>query len=168
MDNLEFLTITSGDTQLSPLSAVAPTVRAGLRPLVRAGKGGVPGRPGCTFQLTNRPGGGGAFFSVARGENILAAAAVVYAPEAAEELWQAIEQIHLNTYEVMMKLLRGKVPNSWLASPERPQHLPWLALALQPGLMYSAQDAIWLADFERCLAWTVIELRADFFTANPS
>lgn len=36
-----------------------------------------------------------------------------------------------------------------------PDELPWLAAIVAPRL--PPEDAYWLADYERCLAWTIIE-----------
>jgi hypothetical protein len=36
--------------------------------------------------------------------------------------------------------------------------MPWLSVVLLPtGLTTEREELYWLADFERCLAWTLIE-----------
>jgi hypothetical protein len=43
-------------------------------------------------------------------------------------------------------------------SPEMPGELPWLGMVILPGLALSAQsDVSWLGDFERCLAFTILD-----------
>jgi hypothetical protein len=39
-----------------------------------------------------------------------------------------------------------------------PSELPWLGVVILPGLALSAQtDVSWLGDFERCLAFTILD-----------
>jgi hypothetical protein len=162
MDTLTFLTMTSGHSQPSPLSEAQFALPA-LRPLVLAGGGPVPGQRAYTFQVTSIE--GGAVFSVHDGALILAFCGVAYAPAAAEQVWDNLTQAHLTTYELVVQKLGFNTPDNWLASPEQPATLPWLAVTLQPGLLLRPSAASWLADFERCVAWTIIELR-DFFEVN--
>jgi len=41
--------------------------------------------------------------------------------------------------------------------PHKPPRAPWCAARIEPGLAIHAEDQPWLADFQRCLAWTWIE-----------
>ena len=162
MDTLTFLTITSGHSQPSPLAEARFALPA-LRPLVLAGGGAVPGQQPYTFKVTSIE--GGAVFSVHEGAIILAFCGVAYAPVAAGQIWDSLAEAHVASYEAVVAQLGFNTPDSWLASPQQPVSLPWLAVTLQPGLLLRPSAARWLADFERCVAWTIIELR-DFFETN--
>ncbi|HTV33263.1 MAG TPA: hypothetical protein VME69_09205 [Methylocella sp.] len=41
--------------------------------------------------------------------------------------------------------------------PESPPRAPWCAARIEPGFSSHLDDREWLADFQRCLAWTWIE-----------
>lgn len=158
MKNLTFLTVNSGHAQPSSRAEVKQFTTNMLYPLVMANGGAIPNLPGWTFRLT--PVAGGAFFSVSNGADIVTAGAVVGTQAAADELWPHLEQMHLANYQGMIQMLGGAkhLPNNWIANPVRPKELPWLAVVLQPGLVKHPFAGIWLADFEKCLAWTVLDL----------
>ena len=40
---------------------------------------------------------------------------------------------------------------------EPPGAVPWCGVVAHPGLLLAPDAALWLADFERCVAWTLWE-----------
>lgn len=66
----------------------------------------------------------------------------------AEELWPALESQYLQL---------GDMPGiraADFAAPARPLHVPWCAAM---AIFATPEEALWIADFERCLAWAWIE-----------
>jgi hypothetical protein len=42
---------------------------------------------------------------------------------------------------------------------DHPPHPPWCAVRFEAGLVGRPEDKVWLASFERCLAWAWVEAR---------
>lgn len=100
-------------------------------------------------------GNGCASFDIRRGKDMLVVFNVVAWTEAgAEEGWSAIEKQYLNVADELAK--HGIVID--LAMPEMPATLPWLTTWILPTATQNInpQDIAWMADFEQCLASTII------------
>ena len=57
--------------------------------------------------------------------------------------------------------ITDKAPIDWVL-PEKPISTPWLAVILL-GIHLEVEAAQWLGDFERCMAWLLLE---DVFAAD--
>lgn len=52
----------------------------------------------------------------------------------------------------------GKVPRDLPLDPVEPSSVPWLGVVLLPTVVtIPPEDLGWLGDFQRCLAWGIIE-----------
>lgn len=75
----------------------------------------------------------------------------------AEYAWTHCERLYL---QIMDDLAHAGVPmtESVMQLPPRPEGAPWLAVILTGAALVIPTDAIgWAGDFERCLAWTILE-----------
>ena len=134
-----------------PRSDVSREAIEVLQPLVENG-GPIPG---CApFRVSVDHGAGSAVFTIWLGIEPIVYCALAWTVEGAAEAWPAIAQLYLN------------VSNSYpeLAAPwkevAKPASLPWLAVAVLPFILNQTRDDIyWLGDFERCMAWTILEAR---------
>lgn len=139
------LTLNTGHARRSPRSEVADDVVARLRPLVAAGGGPIPGpTPGYTVRITHE--GQDAIFTVSHEETPVLTAGVATANP--WKVWEAL----LTMAPITVMTTARKV-----GMPAEP---PWLAVVLHD--LSRPADLHWLADFERCLAWTLME------TAEPA
>jgi len=126
---------------------------AALRLLVDAGGGPLPGF--APWRVVIARGDGCATFDVRRGQDSAVLCAVAWTAEGAAEAWSALEKVYLDISDALAPV----APESVLQMPACPESLPWLSVIILPaGLMLtSREDLGWLGDFERCLAWTIIE-----------
>ena len=142
-----FLTLNSGHTMIVPPGAVDPSTIALLRPLIQAGGGPVPKFAKWTFKVTNTIGGSLITISFAGADVVLCA--VAWEQPGADEVWQSIVKVHNKIWGSLN--VAGLKPE-----PARPKTLPWLAITLLPDLIKQPQAGMWLADFEKCVAWTIL------------
>ena len=166
--HLEHLTLNTGHTRPSPRSEVGHGIVDALRPLATNGQHEIPQTGGCTVRVTRVP--GAALFTVYAPARIspdphpLVTCGVAWTADAAPQLWTHVEK----TYHVITEAGGGMMLPAGNASPDMPATLPWLAVILMPGIAYplaagsrskpfDEKLTAWLGDFERCLAWTLIE-----------
>ena len=76
-------------------------------------------------------------------------------PATAPEMWDALTGIYCNLTDQVPQMLAPGVD----AMPKMPESTPWLAALLLPaGLLFTTrEDLSWMGDFERCLAWALLE-----------
>ena len=91
-------------------------------------------------------------FTVWRGREPLVTCGLAWTPEGAAEAWPAIEELYLQISDRAPQLMAAtKVA-------EQPNALPWLAVVILPPIhTLRREDIGWLGDFERCLAWAILE-----------
>lgn len=140
------LTLNTGHCRRSPRSEVSdPAIRA-LAPLIESGRGPLPINTSyiCTIARTE----GMASFDLSGFSGPVIVGVVSAREERAREAWNL-------ALEFYAKHFRG-FPRATM-----PPRAPWLAVALLPGLRAERanerEDERWMADFERCLAWALIE-----------
>jgi hypothetical protein len=141
-DTLTHLTLTTGHRRDSPRHEVGEAALAAVRPLLRHGGGPIPGCPGYRVVLTRE--GLDAVFTVynGRGHPLVTCG---LARERPQDVWDALVQI---------------MDPAWSRGPRapRPEGTPWLGVVLLPTGLTTARAALsWMADFERVLAWALIE-----------
>ena len=94
-------------------------------------------------------------FTVWRAVAPVVTCGLAWTVEGEAETWPDIERMYLN--------FSDKWPTMFEAAkaPEKPDHLPWLAVLLWPWIVYQSRDDVsWLGDFERCMAWTILAERS--------
>jgi len=149
MTSLVHLTVNTGHSVESPRSAVDNRVIAALRPLIATGGGPIPIPP---WRVDIRRAPGGWVFALLRGSEQAVICALATESDATE-IWQKIERHYFELTEQMPGML-----DVGAAAPEMPTQAPWLAVLILPGmLMSTCEDVGWMGDFERCLAWTLLE-----------
>lgn len=165
--SLAHLTLETGDSRLSPRAEVAQAVIEGLRPLVLGSHGEIPSKPGFILRTTRT--GTAAMFTVERdatprapwphGRCPIVTCGLAQTEEDARHVWDLLVKMHRNLYPARGRSTR-RTPEEWRRQPlTRPDTLPWLAVVAQPGLgLLRPADLDWLGDFERCVAWTLIDL----------
>jgi len=146
------LTMTTGHVLEQPREVVEEPAIKLLRPIVRAKGGAIPFFAPWSVNISQET--GFAFFDIKRGKDMVVAGLVCWKQDRAEEAWGNIERLYLTISDKM----RGMISESTSAMPEIPKRTPWLAVIILPSLATTAKsDVDWLGDFERCLAWAIIE-----------
>jgi len=150
------LTMNTGDTRESARAEVADEIVAALEPLVRAGGGAVPRLPPYTVAITREE--GAAAFTLSHPEYGPLVTCVLCGDDArADYAWKHCEKLYL---KIVDDLARAglPMPESIMQLPPQPEQAPWLAVILTGAALVIPNDAMeWAGDFERCLAWTILE-----------
>jgi hypothetical protein len=154
MKPIQHITLNTGHTLAQPRSAISPEAIAALSPIVRAGRGQIPGMAPWNVEITREA--GAASFHIQRGKEMVVMCVLCWREEKSAEAWASAEKLYLDTAEIFAKF---GAPASVLAEAVQPEETPWLAVIFLPQgfALSSQQDTSWLGDFERCLAWTIIE-----------
>lgn len=149
------LTLNTNHSTRQRAEDISPEVLAVCRPLVDARGGPIPGVSPWHVRITIAP--GGAVWSIHRGTQPDAVfCGLAWDSAAASEVWTALERAYHQTSDAMARA--GVLAESVAHSPEMPEGLPWLGVVILPGLALSAQtDVSWMGDFERCLAFAILE-----------
>jgi hypothetical protein len=140
------LTLNTSDTRKSYRSEVSDDSIESMREMrLLESEARLP-FPGYTMKTTIED--KGAVFSVYKDTKPLVLCLLAVDSDDARS-WKVIEETYLKTTD--------KTPVNW-ALPEKPDSTPWLAVNLL-GLHYDpeADHWHWLGDFERCMAWLLIE-----------
>lgn len=146
---MQHLTLNTGHLSQSPRSDVSDGVIATLKPLVPKG-GTIPSF--APFHVNTTHGPGAAIFSVYRGKEPIVICGLAYATEGQAAIWDELEHLYMDLSDQFPNLMAAS------AAPAMPAQLPWLAVLLLPTIGNQPQNAFdWLADFERCYAWAIIE-----------
>lgn len=144
------LTLNTGDAVDQPRSEVTDAAIDALRPLVRAGGGQIPHCAPYAVQIAREP--GASVFDIRRGADPIVICALCTREEESARLWSVIEGLYLRIADAAPQLIAAQ------AAPDMPSGVPWLAVVILPAIALTARDDIgWLGDFERCLAWTILE-----------
>lgn len=156
MKTLTHLTMNTGHTRESPRAEVDDDVVTALSPLVRAGGGNVPNLPPYTVAITREP--GAAAFTLSHPEYGPLVTSILCGDDARSDYaWGHCEKLYL---KIVDDLVHAGVPmtESVMQLPPRPEGAPWMAVILTGAALVIPTDAIgWAGDFERCLAWTILE-----------
>jgi hypothetical protein len=145
-------TVNTGHSVEQPRSAIGPEAIEALQPLAEHG-GAIPG---CApFRVTVTQGPGSAVFTVWRAKEPVVTCGLAWTADGEAEAWPAIEKLYLDLSDSRPELVApGK-------EAEKPTSRPWLAVVLLPFIVNQSRDDVsWLGDFERCMAWTILEERS--------
>jgi hypothetical protein len=154
MNPIQHITLNTGHTVAQPRTAISAEAITALVPIVRAGRGQIPNLSPWHVEITREA--GAASFHIQRGKEMVVMCVLCWQEDKSDEAWTAAEKLYLDTAEIFAKL---GAPSNLLAEAVQPEQTPWLAVIFLPQgfAMSSKQDTSWLGDFERCLAWTIIE-----------
>lgn len=149
------LTLNTGHVRESPRLEVGPGIVEALRPLIDAGGGQIPGAS--PWRCNIERGDGFATCNIFRGEESGAVLlGVAWDANSASALWECLETTYLSLGDAMGRA--GILDESLSVATDQPKTVPWCAALILPGMAKVAlSDAHWLGDFERCLAWALIE-----------
>jgi hypothetical protein len=141
--SLEFITVTTGGTAMSPRSGVKDSVVTKIKQVV--GKGG-PLWGGWSIDRKDAAPGTAIFVMLHQGRP-MSRNMVVWTRQASDQAWEEVE---------------AQAPDGVVL--HRPRGVPWLAADLLPGSLQVAMSApnvlMELADAERCVAWAILENEA--------
>lgn len=103
---------------------------------------------------------GAAVFTILRAKDPIVTCGVCWDKEAEQESWGALCKMHEQVQGAMREIAaQTGAPEHKLNDPMLASSVPWLAAATLPHIANQNKENIgWLADFERCLAWTIIEM----------
>lgn len=140
MSYINHITLSTGHNRRSPKHEVGAVTIAWLRPwLDKLLAGGVPlplPEPSlAAYSASAHIEQGGLVMTVFAGADALVTFAVAARSRQSDPLWAYMTAQH------------GAAPG--LAAPA----VPWLAVALRPGLVAHSAAIEWVGDFERCVAW---------------
>ena len=141
MSYINHITLSTGHNRRSPKHEVGADTIAWLRPwLDKLLAGGMPlplPEPSLAqYSASAHIEQGGLVMTVFAGADAIVTFAVAARSRQSAPLW------------AYMRAQHGAAPV--LAAPD----VPWLAVALRPGLTQHHAASDWLGDFERCVAWT--------------
>lgn len=140
-------TINTGHERDSPRSEVSAAALAAVRPLLRPGRRPVPGMAG--YALAVAADGGALLATVyGPGDRPCVTFGVAADAGAAGPLWAALERQYLALTD-----LPGLRAADFRA-PRPPSGLPWVSAMT---ILATPDEAGWIADLERCVAWAWID-----------
>lgn len=132
------VTLRTGHSSRSYRQDVNDAAIGALHPLLRAdGEYAIPGITDRRLWVTRT---GRLLLATLMAETPICTLAIADRSVGAQKLWQ---MIHTGTETA--------------TDPGRPPRAPWCAARMESGLADHLDDTKWLADFQRCLAWTWIE-----------
>jgi hypothetical protein len=147
--HLEHVTLNTGHTRRSPRSEAADEVVRGLavgldRAIATKAREPIPGFALFSYSVTAL--GGAAMVTLWREAAPVVTFGVAADAKDSAKLWRLLHQGGAGKHAT---------------NPERPPAAPWLGVRMEAGAASTPpDDLLWLANFERCLAWTFIERRA--------
>lgn len=147
------LTLNTGHSMIVPAGKVSKQAIRLLGPMVSKGGDLIPHF--APWRTVMGRGDGCASFDIRRGKDMLVVFNIVaWTPSGAREAWSILERRYL---EVADQLASAGIALD-LEMPEMPETLPWLATWILPTATQNLnpQDIHWMADFEQCLAATII------------
>jgi hypothetical protein len=164
-DTILHYTLNTGRRVKQPRSPLSSRTLRSLTPLVRAGGGTLPGiLAEYRCHILVREDRSAAEFDLAFRETSLLRSALCWDEGSAPSIWQPLEQQYLQLL-LTSACSQPKSPNTGLCrhAPAMPREWPWLARLLQPGFfaVRASQSLTWIGDFERCLAWTILNLHGE-------
>jgi len=158
-------TMNTGRRVEQPRAPLSKRTLRSLTPLVRAGGGTLPGilaEYRCHIVVTEDR--SSAEFDLAFRETPLLRSALCWAEDSARSIWQPLEQHYLHLL-LTSSCTQSDLPSAGLCrhAPALPEAWPWLVRLLLPGFLTvrTSQSLTWIGDFERCLAWTILNLQEE-------
>lgn len=147
--HLEHVTLDTGHTRRSPRSEAADEVVRGLaagldRAIATKAREPVPGFALFSYNVTAL--GGAAIFTLWREAAPVVTFGVAANAKDSAKLWRLLHQGGAGKHAT---------------NPERPPAAPWIGARMEAGAASTPHDdLLWIAKFERSLAWAFIERRA--------
>lgn len=155
--HMEHITLTTGETRISPRSEVADEIIALVqRDLLPLAAFAIPGvREGWTVQLSRET--TASMFSIYYYGTPILTCGLAMDAFGADVIWPKLKSLHSRSYGCLEGCL-NKIPRGWPLEPSQPRSVPWLGVVLLPtAAIVPPEDMCWLGDFERCVAWAIID-----------
>ena len=136
-----------------PQGKVAPATIKAMRPLLpRGGSLGAVSPQFGAFRVEIASGPGAAAFTLYRGRDPIAMSCVAWTNDGQIRAWKESEALYFQLSEQLPISMGGG------EAPDMPTTLPWLVSLILPGA-HAQPDGVmdWVADFEQCLAATLID-----------
>lgn len=153
MQHIQHLTVNTGHSTMSPRSEVSDAIIALVqRELLPHAEFAIPGvRAGWSVKLTRMATAG--MFSIFHCGVPIVTCGLAMDARASDLVWRQLMSLHS-----LSSGCRETMPEDWPLEPSQPRSVPWLGVVLLPTVaIVPPEDLGWLGDFERCLAWAIIE-----------
>lgn len=151
------LTLNTGHSMNVPHGKVSEKAIHVLTPMVTKGGDNIPFCAPWRTVISIED--GSAVFDIRKSdEHVILVNAVAWTKKGASEVWTSLRREYINTAS---KLASQGFAQS-LDLPEMPKTVPWLATWILPhaSMFCELRDILWMADFEQCLAATIIRVAA--------
>lgn len=151
--DMEHITLNTGHSVPSQKSEVADEIIALVqRELLPRAEFAIPGvGAGWCVKLSRRD--TASVFSIYYFGTPVVTCGLAIDAQASDLVWPELKHLH--------SLARGcltKIPSDWRIESRQPRSVPWLGVVLLPTVtIVPPEDMDWLGDFERCLAWAIID-----------
>jgi hypothetical protein len=140
-------TLNTDHSRVSPRSEVRDELIVALRRMLRDGRHKML-VPMDAYEVQVNTADGGLMATVYRGADPLVTFAVAQDAIGAAELWPVLTDLYYRLTD-----MRGMRTADFAAAHE-PKELPWCAAVT---ILPTPDEAAWIADFERCLAWAFLD-----------
>ncbi len=141
---LVFTTLNTGQSEMSRREDVADDIIDILEPLCKSGRFRIPAVDEGLFCNVKSYKNSGSFDVSDDSGKPVVMGLVCNDDSDSSAMWSGLEHAYSSIYK-----------NNSVAA--RPELTPWLAITILPGLALYPAAAHWLADFERAVAWTILE-----------
>lgn len=151
--HMEHLTLTTGHSRISTRSEVADKIIALVqRDLLPLAEFAIPGvSAGWSVKLTRMA--AASMFSIYHCGVPIVTCGLAMDARASDLVWRKLMSLHSLSHGCLETL-----PKDWPIEPSQPRAVPWLGVVLLPMVaIVPSEDLGWLGDFERCLAWGIVE-----------
>jgi hypothetical protein len=145
---IEHVILDTGHARRSPRSAIEDEIIRVLdasfdRAITTGAREPIPGWAPFSFNVTTEA--GAAIVNLWREATPVVTFGIAADPASSPKLW---------------RLLHEGGAGKHATSPDRPPATPWIGARMEIGAALTApDDLLWIADFERCLAWAFIDRR---------
>ncbi|WP_039940168.1 hypothetical protein [Leptospira noguchii] len=139
---LVFTTLTTGQAEFSSREDVGDDIIDLLKPLIKSNEFEIPFADGYMCVIDNT------IFRINYKNTLLIQCGVCTNSTDSKNIWDELSksnEIHVN------------------AAPKAsmPAHTPWLGVVTCPTLIRHVSIFSWVADFEKCVAWTIYEIKKE-------
>lgn len=160
--SIEHLTLNTGHSVPSPRSEVSDEIIALVqRELLPRSESAIPG-VGAGWKVKLSRLGTAQMFDIHYFGTPVVSCGLATDTEAADLVWPQLRNLHSHARGCLETL-----PSEWPFEPVKPRSVPWLGVVLLPTVvMVPPEDLDWLGDFERCLAWGILEKTLNEMSRN--
>jgi hypothetical protein len=139
----------TGHERVSPRAEVSAEALAAVAPLLQPGRHPIPGTAGYAVEAEHVGGGVLNAHVLAPDGRTCVIFSALRSREAADAYWPHWERLYLSLTDDLPGLRAAD-----FAAPRPPSAVPWVSAIT---LYATPDEAYWIADFERCVAWAWLD-----------